>query len=156
MGPLAVAPLYRTEAVPPSSRPTFLNTAAVGTVPAPGCGPGLGPAEVLALGKALELAAGRRRSRRRFEARPLDVDLVLYGRRVSGAPELTLPHPRLSDRRFMLEPLAAIAPDLPVPPGGETVGMLLASLGAGDGVTRVDWPVELDPRLTLPPAPSGR
>lgn len=47
----------------------------------------------------------------------------------SSAPELILPHPRLRERRFVLEPLAAVAPDLPVPPDGATVGELLARLG---------------------------
>lgn len=53
---------------------------------------------------------------------------MVFGARVSDAPELTLPHPRLRGRRFVLEPLAAIAPDLPVPPDGKTVAELLAAL----------------------------
>jgi 2-amino-4-hydroxy-6-hydroxymethyldihydropteridine diphosphokinase len=61
----------------------------------------------------------------RFGPRPLDVDLLLYGALQSDNPELTLPHPRLRERRFMLEPLAEIAPDLPVPPDGATVAELL-------------------------------
>jgi len=80
----------------------------------------------------LELAAGRRRpadrGRAHTDPRPLDVDLVLFGSQLSDAPELTLPHPRLRHRRFVLEPLAAIAPDLPVPPDGKTVAQLLAAL----------------------------
>jgi 2-amino-4-hydroxy-6-hydroxymethyldihydropteridine diphosphokinase len=96
---------------------------------------------VLALAKALELAAGRRR-RERFGPRPLDIDLVLYGDRVSAAPELTLPHPRLHERRFMLEPLAAIAPELRVPPGGVSVGELLERLGSDGGVEVVGWTSE--------------
>jgi 2-amino-4-hydroxy-6-hydroxymethyldihydropteridine diphosphokinase len=64
----------------------------------------------------------------RFGPRPLDVDIVLWGDRVSDRPELTLPHPRLRERRFVLEPLAEIAPDLAVPPDGITVRELLARL----------------------------
>ncbi|HEX7181977.1 MAG TPA: 2-amino-4-hydroxy-6-hydroxymethyldihydropteridine diphosphokinase [Thermoanaerobaculia bacterium] len=120
LGPLRVAPFIRTLPVSPISQPEYLNTAAVGWTSLP-------PEAVLALAKALELAAGRRRGPR-FGPRPLDVDLLLYGAVESSAPELTLPHPRLRERRFVLEPLAAIAPDLPVPPDGVTVGELLSRL----------------------------
>ena len=83
---------------------------------------------MLALAKALERAAGRRRGAR-FGPRPLDVDLLVYGDRLSAAPELTLPHPRLRERRFMLAPLAEIAPDSRLPPDGARVAELLARLG---------------------------
>ena len=120
MGPLRIAPLYRSAALSPFSQPAFLNTAVLArtTLPADA---------VLAVAKALELAAGRRRSVSsvRFGPRPLDIDLLLYGDLQSAAPELTLPHPRLRERRFMLEPLAALAPDLRVPPDGATVRELL-------------------------------
>jgi 2-amino-4-hydroxy-6-hydroxymethyldihydropteridine diphosphokinase len=120
LGPLRAAPLYRTPPVSPIPQPDFLNTAAlVRTV--------LPPDAVLAVAKALERAAGRRRGPR-FGPRPLDIDLLLYGDLQSTAPELTLPHPRLRERRFMLEPLADLAPDWPVPPDGMTVRELLARL----------------------------
>lgn len=117
LGPLQVAPLYRTAAVSPTPQPDYLNTAALGRTTLP-------PDAVLALAKALELAAGRR-SGPRFGPRPLDVDLLLWGDLVLHGPELTLPHPRLRGRRFVLEPLAALAPGLPVPPDGKTVRELL-------------------------------
>lgn len=82
---------------------------------------------MLAVCKALEREAGRRKGVR-FGPRPLDVDIVLWGDRVSDRPELTLPHPRLRERRFVLEPLAGIAPDLRVPPDGVTVRELLERL----------------------------
>lgn len=123
LGPLHAAPLYRSAAVFGTSgisgipQPGFLNTAALGRTALP-------PDAVLAVAKALERNAGRRRGRR-FGPRPLDVDLLLYGDLQSAAPELTLPHPRLRERRFVLEPLGAIAPDLRVPPDGATVRELL-------------------------------
>jgi 2-amino-4-hydroxy-6-hydroxymethyldihydropteridine diphosphokinase len=132
LGPLRIASLYRTAAVSPVSQPDYLNTAVLASS-------SLEPGELLALAKALELAAGRRRGAR-FGPRPLDVDLLLYGDRQSSAPELTLPHPRLRERRFVLEPLAEIAPDLRVPPDGARVGDLLARLPAGEVVERVGWP----------------
>jgi 2-amino-4-hydroxy-6-hydroxymethyldihydropteridine diphosphokinase len=120
LGPLQAAPLYRTAAVSPIPQPDYLNTAALGRTSLP-------PDAVLALAKALERAAGRRGGPR-FGPRPLDIDLLLWGDLVLPHPELTLPHPRLRDRRFVLEPLAALAPHLPVPPDGKTVRELLAAV----------------------------
>jgi len=133
LGPLAVASLYRTRPVSPIPQPSYWNTAALAET-------GMEPDAILALGKALELAAGRRPGAR-YDARPLDIDLLLWGCRTTATPELTLPHPHLAQRRFVLAPLAEIAPDLPVPPGGETVAALLARLGPDtDGeVVRVGW-----------------
>ena len=96
----------------------------------------LEPGELLALAKALELAAGRRRGER-FGPRPLDVDLLLYGDLQSSAPELTLPHPRLRERRVVLEPLAEIAPDLRIPPDGAKARDLLARLPPEPLVQRI-------------------
>jgi 2-amino-4-hydroxy-6-hydroxymethyldihydropteridine diphosphokinase len=129
LGPLRVASLYRSSPVSPVPQPDFLNTAALART-------SLAPGEVLALAKALELAAGRRRGIR-FGPRPLDIDLLLYGDLQSDAPELTLPHPRLRERRFMLEPLAEIAPDLPVPPEGAPVKELLARVQDQPGLEKI-------------------
>jgi len=85
--------------------------------------------------KALERAAGRRPGVR-FGPRPLDIDLLLYGGLELATPELTLPHPRLRERRFMLQPLADLAPDLRLPPDGRTVRELLAEV-QGQAVERV-------------------
>ena len=130
LGPLRVASLYRTAPVSPVDQPDFLNTAAVAHT-------ALEPEAVLALAKALERAAGRRRGLR-FGPRPLDIDLLLYGDRWSAAPELTLPHPRLRERRFMLEPLAEIAPDWLVPPDGVPVRELLSRLGGAADIERIE------------------
>ena len=73
---------------------------------------------------------------------PLDIDLLVHGGQTSDLPELTLPHPRLRERRFVLEPLAEIAPDLRVPPDGARVADLLARLGepdGADGLERIEW-----------------
>jgi 2-amino-4-hydroxy-6-hydroxymethyldihydropteridine diphosphokinase len=94
--------------------------------------------ELLAVAKALELAAGRRPGPR-HASRRLDIDLLLYGELASDRPELTLPHPGLWGRRFVLAPLAAIAPDMPVPPDGSTVAELLTAVGQESWVEQVDW-----------------
>jgi 2-amino-4-hydroxy-6-hydroxymethyldihydropteridine diphosphokinase len=120
LGPLRVSPLYRTAAVSPIPQPDYLNAAAVGRTFLP-------PDAVLALAKALEHAAGRRPGPR-FGPRPLDIDLLLWDGLVSTDPELTIPHPRLRERRFVLEPLADLVPELAVPPDGRTVAELLRDL----------------------------
>lgn len=119
---MRIASLYRTVAVSPVPQPDYLNTAALAST-------SLEPGDLLALAKALERAAGRRRNVR-FGPRPLDVDLLVYGDLQLSTPELTLPHPRLRERRFVLEPLAEIAPDLRVPPDGARVADLLAALAS--------------------------
>jgi 2-amino-4-hydroxy-6-hydroxymethyldihydropteridine diphosphokinase len=131
LGPLRVASLYRSRPVSPIAQPDFLNTAALART-------ALAPEAVLALGKALEHAAGRRGGPR-FGPRPLDVDLLLYGDERRDDPELTLPHPRMRERGFVLAPLAEIAPDLRLPPDGAGVAELLARLGPVDGLERIAW-----------------
>lgn len=130
LGPLLVASLYRSRPVSPIPQPDYLNTAVLARA-------GLPPGELLALAKSLEWDAGRRPGER-FGPRPLDIDLLVYGDLQIDTPELTVPHPRLRERRFALEPLADLAPELAVPPDGATVRELLAKLGE-QGVERVGW-----------------
>lgn len=114
--------------------------------------------------KALERQAGRRFDGPRDGPRPLDIDLLLAGSTVlslgAEAPavgsrsdpgrgagglwpgSLVVPHPRLSERRFVLRPLSDLAPELVVPTHGTTVRMLLAALENRDSsqaVTAVPW-----------------
>lgn len=130
LGPLTRAPLYRTRPVSPIPQPDYVNTVALGRTPLP-------PDAVLALAQQVERRAGRRRTERNAP-RPLDVDLLLYGDLVTDDPELTLPHPRLKERRFVLAPLADVAPELPVPPSQRTVRELLERLPDDGSVTRLD------------------
>jgi 2-amino-4-hydroxy-6-hydroxymethyldihydropteridine diphosphokinase len=141
---LLVSPLYRTAPVSPIAQPDYLNAAAVGRT-------GRSAREILAFGQELERRAGRRPGPR-DGPRPLDVDLLIHGDAVVASAELTLPHPRLAERAFVLVPLAAIAPGLPVPPSGATVAELLARLGPIAGVERVPWGEAEARRLGLDPA----
>ena len=75
----------------------------------------LGPQQLLRALLAQEDRQGRRRSARRWEARCIDLDLLLYGERRINSRDLTLPHPGLSQRPFVIHPLAEIAPEAPVP-----------------------------------------
>ena len=127
---LHVSALFRTRPVSPIEQPDYLNAAVTAST-------GLSPADLLSLFKLCEQLHGRRRSRR-WGPRPLDIDLLAYGNLVVEHPELWIPHPRLRERRFYLEPLAQIAPRLAIPPDGTTVAELLAALPQ-DHSRQVSW-----------------
>jgi len=100
----------------------------------------LGPFALLIELQRIECFAGRRRVLEgvRLGPRLLDLDLLLHASRILEQPRLTLPHPRLHERAFVLEPLAEIAPTLVHPVLGESVAALAAKLriedrAAGDG-----------------------
>ncbi len=115
----AVSPFYYTEPQGDGNQPFFGNQV-LRLVCAAGEGRGLedGARELLGRTAALEDAFGRVRSAENRNApRTLDIDILLYGDLVLHTPELTLPHPRMSSRAFVLVPLADIAPDLLLPQG---------------------------------------
>lgn len=87
----------------------------------------LGPRELLRELHRIEAAFGRRRDAGRDAPRTLDLDLLFYGARRIDEPGLSVPHPRLHQRRFVLDPLREIAPNLVHPVLGMTVRELLAS-----------------------------
>lgn len=101
-------------------QPVYLNAAAVGETPLP----------ARALLDALMAIEGTRGRTRPYPNAPrtLDLDLILFGENVIDEPGLVVPHPRFRERRFVLQPLAQIAPDLRDPVSGKTVGELLATL----------------------------
>ncbi|MDX1546697.1 MAG: 2-amino-4-hydroxy-6-hydroxymethyldihydropteridine diphosphokinase [Rhodothermales bacterium] len=108
---LRASPVYESAAHtldPEEAQPPFLNAVVeVETT--------LSPEALLAVAHALERAAGRTR-RRRWAPRTLDVDLLVYGAVTRSGPGIAVPHPRLGARRFVLQPLADLAPNLRVPP----------------------------------------
>jgi len=116
---------YETKPVgAPGPQPLFLNAAAVGYTAADAT-------ELLGVLMAIEQERGRERPFQNA-ARTLDLDLILFGDLVMDTPALTIPHPRFRERRFVLEPLAEIGPELVDPVTGSTVGDLLASLSQTD------------------------
>jgi 2-amino-4-hydroxy-6-hydroxymethyldihydropteridine diphosphokinase len=117
---VAVSSIRETDPVGIVDQPRFLNAAvAVDTQ--------LDPLALLELLLSVERELGRTRDGPRFGPRTIDLDLLLYGEEVVDEPGLTVPHPRLHERRFALEPLAELDPDLAVP-GRGPVQALLAGL----------------------------
>ena len=113
--------VYETEpAGVPEEQPAFLNMVAELGGPLPA------PAELLRLLLDVELSLGRRRPRP-LAPRTLDLDLLLYGGALSATAALTLPHPRLHQRRFVLAPLAELIPDARHPALETTFARLLAA-----------------------------
>jgi 2-amino-4-hydroxy-6-hydroxymethyldihydropteridine diphosphokinase len=121
---IAVSTLMENPAVGgPVDSPVFLNGAAAidTTLPA---------REVLETLLSIERQLGRER-RQRWAPRTIDLDLLLYGADIIDEPELTVPHPRIAERLFVLRPLAQIAPDVVHSVLGKMIGELLAALERG-------------------------
>jgi 2-amino-4-hydroxy-6-hydroxymethyldihydropteridine diphosphokinase len=117
---VAVSRLRETDPVGYLNQPRFLNGAvAVETR--------LSARELLERLLAIERRLGRTRTAPRFGPRTIDLDLLLYGDETIDEPGLRVPHPRLHERRFALEPLAELDPDAAVP-GQGPLGTLLAKL----------------------------
>lgn len=118
---LAVSGLYETRPVGgKGTQPAFLNAAArIDTA--------IGPAALLNLLQRTEDRLGRLR-RQRWDARTVDLDLLLYGDLVLETRELVLPHPRMAFRRFVLEPAVEIAAEMIHPPTGWSLRELLQHL----------------------------
>ena len=117
---LAVSRFRETDPVGLAEQPRFVNAAAKLRTT-------LTPHPLLERLLAVERELGRKREGPRFGPRTLDLDLLVFGEAVIDEAGLTVPHPRLAERRFALEPLADLDPGLVIP-GQGTVEALLAAL----------------------------
>jgi 2-amino-4-hydroxy-6-hydroxymethyldihydropteridine diphosphokinase len=129
IGIVARSGWYRSEPVPSSNQPWFVNAVASLTTE-------FGARALLAVMQAIETRFGRVRGLPNA-ARILDLDLLDHRGQVMETPSLVLPHLRLHQRRFVLAPLAEIAPDWRHPLLGMTAGQLLAQLGADQQIERL-------------------
>ena len=123
-----VSSIYDTEPVGNVNQPRFLNLVCqVYTT--------LAPTGLLTLAKGFELKLGRVPSKSNAP-RPIDIDILFYGDQVIETPELVIPHPRLTERAFVLVPLTEIAPDLVHPVNGKTIKELLQGITETQGVLK--------------------
>lgn len=119
----AVSPIYESAAWGFTSQPDFLNLCLAGQTT-------LAPEELLSAVKKLERDLGRQATHR-WGPRLIDIDLLLYDELILQTELLTLPHPSLPERAFVLAPLADIAPDLVHPVSGQTIQEMLAAVETG-------------------------
>ena len=124
---IAVARRYGSDPVGPQDQPRFLNTAAALLTT-------LDATALHAALRSIELELGKVTPAVRFGPRCIDLDLLAYGQAVIQTEMLTVPHPRLHERAFVLYPLAELAPDLWIPGRGR-VATLKAAV-RGDGLTQ--------------------
>ena len=127
----AISGFYETEPVELRDQPWFLNcVVALETS-------GVFPKELLEKVLAIEQEMGRLRLKDKGP-RSIDIDILLFGDRVVDERGLKIPHPAMQERRFVLEPLAEIAPQVLHPHLRKTASQLLAALPAGQIVRRID------------------
>ena len=131
----AVSPLYGSKAVGPGTQPDYVNAVVQLNTE-------LTPQALLTALQQIEQLHGRERGPERWLPRTLDLDILLYGNQVVNEPHLLIPHPRMTERNFVLLPLFDLAPDL-VLPDGQAVRDLLQRCGR-DGI----WQLDTDPHRT--------
>jgi 2-amino-4-hydroxy-6-hydroxymethyldihydropteridine diphosphokinase len=124
-----VSSIYETEPVDLLEQPWFLNCVVEGETTVP-------PVELLKRLRALEKSMGSKKLVARGP-RLIDLDILVYGQQTIDSPELQVPHPRMHLRRFVLTPLAEIAPDLKLPTWGATAAELLATTNDKSAVKKI-------------------
>lgn len=124
-----ISSIYDTEALGDTDQPRFLNLVCQAHTR-------LEPAGLLALVKGLEKKLGR--VGKSGTPRPIDIDILLYGEQVTQTPELVIPHPKMTERAFVLVPLAEIAPDLVHPVNGKTMKELSGAIREKQGVLKLE------------------
>ena len=125
---IQASPFYGSHAIGPGVQPDYINAAAhIETQ--------LDADSLLSALQRIEQQHGRQRGSERWTARTLDLDLLLYGTDIIDTPSLQVPHPRLHERNFVLQPLADLDPELKLP-NGQPIKTLLSRVSQ-DGLWRL-------------------
>jgi 2-amino-4-hydroxy-6-hydroxymethyldihydropteridine diphosphokinase len=124
-----VSSIYETEPVGYREQPRFLNLVCRVTTDMP-------PGDLLRIAKDIEGSLGRVPDRPKNTPRLIDIDILFYGDTVMETPDLTIPHPRLKNRAFVLIPLNEIAPDLIHPRLGDRISQLARDVEGKEGVRK--------------------
>ena len=124
-----VSSIYDTEPIGNADQPRFLNLVCQAYTR-------LEPMALLALAKGIENKLGR--AGKSGMPRSIDIDILLYGEQIIETPELVIPHPKMTERAFVLVPLAEIAPDLVHPVSGKTIKELLKGVTEKQGVFKLE------------------
>ena len=124
-----ISSIYDTEPVGDSDQPRFLNLVCQAYTR-------LEPTALLALLKGIENKLGR--TGKSGSPRPIDIDILLYGDQIIETPEPTIPHPKMTERAFVLVPLDEIAPDEVHPVSGKKIKELLRDATEKQGVLKLE------------------
>jgi 2-amino-4-hydroxy-6-hydroxymethyldihydropteridine diphosphokinase len=127
---IKVSSIYDTAPIGDENQPRYLNMVCEVSTTLP-------PPSLMALLQGFELKLGRLPAKRNAP-RPMDIDILLCGNLVLSSPELTIPHPKMVEREFVLVPLAEIAPDIEHPVLHKTVKQLLSSVEGKQGVYKYE------------------
>ena len=126
---LSVSSVYETDPVGVKDQPDFLNAAVkIGTTMLPDC--------LLGFVKEIEAVMGREQNSR-WGPRIIDLDIVFYGNLIIETPKLKIPHLHASERRFVIEPLCEIAPDLTDPVTGRDMISILRDIKTSEKTTKL-------------------
>lgn len=128
-GEFTASPLYQTTPTGPQDQPDFINAVA-------GFLTLLSAQDLLQALKAIENSQGRQRDGVRWGPRTLDLDLLLYGNESIDMDELTVPHPRIRERAFVMVPLFDVAPDISIP--GQNDLQVLMKKVSREGVRKIN------------------
>ncbi len=126
----AISPFYRTEPVGVEGQSWFINAVlSINT--------SLTPAELIEALLGFEKQMGRTRSGIKWESRIIDLDILLFGNEIINDKYLIVPHPRMHTRRFVMAPMADIAPELIHPVLGESMSEILGRIPESDQAIRL-------------------